>query len=50
MRAMSDGVALPPLTIRTALRPVMSTFPARMAASGAAPDGSTSSESVSSYS
>src|SRR5919201_1186845 len=50
MRPMSAGVALPPLTKRTLARPATSTLPARTAASGAAPDGSTSSERASRYS
>src|SRR5213593_775755 len=44
MRAISAGVALPPLTTRTVFPPRRSTFPARTAASGAAPEGSTSNE------
>src|SRR6267142_472812 len=50
IRAMSDAVALPPLTTRTVRSPRGSTFPARTAASGAAPDGSTRSDSASRYS
>src|SRR5712691_996539 len=48
--AMRAAVALPPLTTRTVLRPRGSTFRARTAASGAASDGSTRSESASRYS
>src|SRR5206468_5678270 len=50
IRAMRAAVALPPLTTSTVRRPRTSTFPARTAASGAAPDGSTRSESDSRYS
>src|SRR6267378_1772856 len=50
IRAMSAAVALPPLTTRTVRRPRGSTFPARTAASGAAPDGSTRSDRDSRYS
>src|SRR2546423_12610127 len=48
--SMSAAVAFPPLTTRTVRRPRGSTFLARTAASGAAPDGSTSSGSASRYS
>src|SRR2546428_1179005 len=44
IRATSAGVAFPPLTTRTTVRPRTSTRPARTAASGAAPAGSTRSE------
>src|SRR5947207_1917852 len=50
IRAMSAAVAFPPLATRTVRRPRGSTFPARTAARGAAPDGSTRSESASRYS
>src|SRR2546430_11155299 len=50
IRAMSAAVALPPLTTSTVRRPRGSTFPARTAASGAAPEGSTRSDSASRYS
>src|SRR2546428_2587486 len=50
IRAINAGGAFPPLTTSTVFRPRGSTFPARTAASGAAPDGSTSSESRSRYS
>src|SRR4029079_13155571 len=50
IRAMSAAVALPPLTTRTVRRPRGSTLPARTAARGAAPDGSTRSERDSRYS
>src|SRR6267378_6815210 len=50
IRAIKAGVAFPPLTTSTVFRPVGSTFPARTAARGAAPDGSTRSESRSRYS
>src|SRR6266852_1234963 len=50
IRAMSAAVALPPLTTSTVRRPRGSTFAARTAASGAAPDGSTRSDSASRYS
>ena len=48
--AMSAGVAFPPLTTRIVRRSCGSTLPARMAASGAAPEGSTRSERDSRYS
>src|SRR5437867_1724137 len=50
IRATSAGVAFPPLTTRTTVRPRTSTRPARTAASGAAPEGSTRSERRSRYS
>src|SRR6266550_3252569 len=50
IRAIRAGVAFPPLTTRSTFRPRGSIFPARTAASGAAPEGSTSSESRSRYS
>src|SRR5437867_5075518 len=50
IRAMRAAVALPPLTTSTVRRPRGSTLPARTAASGAAPDGSTRRESDSRYS
>src|SRR2546427_3017886 len=49
MRAIRAGVALPPLTTRTVFPPRRSTLPARTAASGAAPEGSTRSERRSRY-
>src|SRR5438876_8950602 len=48
--AIRAGVAFPPLTTRTVFRPRVSIFPARTAASGAAPEGSTRSEIRSRYS
>src|SRR2546425_1758349 len=50
IRAISAGVAFPPLTTRTVFRARGSIFPARTAASGAAPDGSTRSDTRSRYS
>src|ERR671934_1850239 len=50
IRAMSEGVALPPLTTSTVLRPRGSIRRARSAARGAAPEGSTKRESDSRYS
>src|SRR5437879_4745724 len=47
---VSAAVALPPLTTRTVRCPRGSIFPARTAASGAAPDGSTKSDRDSRYS
>src|SRR3989442_12739304 len=50
IRAIRAGVAFPPLTTRTVFRPRGSIFPARTAASGAAPEGSTRSAIRSRYS